>query len=299
MTETTIKEQKIKVSEIFYSAQGEGRFVGVPSVFLRTFGCNFTCGGFGMPRSNVVQFLSTEREDIDPTQYTRYEDLPLVNTGCDSYASWDPRFKHLSPTYNTSEVVQRMLAITPNGHWLQDNGNDVHLVITGGEPLLGWQRAYEELLEHPDMADLKNLTFETNGTQALHDNFKNYLDRWQYGEANQGNREITFSVSAKLSASGELWDDAIKPDVVCEYEQYGTTYLKFVIEKASDFAEVDLAVKTYRAAGFKGVVYIMPVGGVVSVYDKNKFNVADACMARGYYYSPRLHVDLWGNSWGK
>jgi len=34
---------KLKVSEIFYSAQGEGRFVGVPSVFLRTFGCNFTC----------------------------------------------------------------------------------------------------------------------------------------------------------------------------------------------------------------------------------------------------------------
>ena len=34
---------KIKVSEIFYSAQGEGRFIGVPSVFFRTFGCNFKC----------------------------------------------------------------------------------------------------------------------------------------------------------------------------------------------------------------------------------------------------------------
>jgi organic radical activating enzyme len=29
---------KIKVSELFYSLQGEGRFVGVPSVFLRTYG---------------------------------------------------------------------------------------------------------------------------------------------------------------------------------------------------------------------------------------------------------------------
>ena len=38
---------KIKVSEVFYSLQGEGRFVGVPSVFLRTYGCNFTCAGFG------------------------------------------------------------------------------------------------------------------------------------------------------------------------------------------------------------------------------------------------------------
>ena len=41
---------KLKISELFYSAQGEGRFVGVPSVFLRTFGCNFQCAGFGMPK---------------------------------------------------------------------------------------------------------------------------------------------------------------------------------------------------------------------------------------------------------
>ena len=41
---------KIKVSELFYSIQGEGRYMGVPSVFLRTFGCNFTCDGFGMPK---------------------------------------------------------------------------------------------------------------------------------------------------------------------------------------------------------------------------------------------------------
>ena len=41
---------KIKVSELFYSIQGEGRYMGVPSVFLRTFGCNFSCSGFGMPK---------------------------------------------------------------------------------------------------------------------------------------------------------------------------------------------------------------------------------------------------------
>ena len=97
---------KLKVSEIFYSAQGEGRFIGVPSVFLRTFGCNFTCGGFGM--SDRTQ-MSTEREFIDPTKYRIYEDLPLVNTGCDSYASWDPRFKNFSPLLEIDAVVKRML----------------------------------------------------------------------------------------------------------------------------------------------------------------------------------------------
>ena len=49
---------KIKVSELFYSIQGEGKFSGVSSVFLRTFGCNFTCGGFGMPKGEI----SNERE---------------------------------------------------------------------------------------------------------------------------------------------------------------------------------------------------------------------------------------------
>jgi organic radical activating enzyme len=284
---------KLKVSEIFYSAQGEGRFVGVPSVFLRTFGCNFTCSGFGMARGTA----STEADEVAKTVelYSRYEDLPLVNTGCDSYASWHPKYKHLSPTLETGEVVERMLALTPNQRWLQTNGNDVHLVITGGEPLLGWQRSYEELLEHERMRDLKNITFETNGTQELHESFKAYLHHWKRTNC----REITFSVSAKLSASGEAWADAIKPEIVCSYEQYGTAYLKFVVEKPSDFDEVDHAVRCYRSAGFTGVVYIMPVGGVVSVYDGNKFNVADEAMRRGYYYSPRLHVDLWGNSWGK
>ena len=284
---------KLKVSEIFYSAQGEGRFVGVPSVFLRTFGCNFTCSGFGCGPG----VKSTEADEVAKNVhlYKDFNSLPLVNTGCDSYASWHPAFKDLSPTLETNELVAKLLELTPNHKWVQDNGNDVHLVITGGEPLLGWQRAYEELLSHPKMADLKNITFETNGTQELHEDFKLYLDYW----AADGGREVTFSVSAKLSASGEKWEDAIKPEIVSAYQEFGTTYLKFVVEKPEDFDEVDRAASEYRVEGFEGAIYIMPVGGVVSVYDGNKFNVADEAMKRGYYYSPRLHVDLWGNSWGK
>jgi hypothetical protein len=44
---------KLRYSEAFYSVQGEGKFVGVPSVFLRTFGCNFRCMNFGLPRGTV------------------------------------------------------------------------------------------------------------------------------------------------------------------------------------------------------------------------------------------------------
>lgn len=284
--------EKIKVSEIFYSAQGEGRFVGVPSVFLRTFGCNFKCAGFGLPQGESTKEIEPIAANVH--LYKTFEELPLVTTGCDSYASWHPAFKELSPYYTIDETVEKLLALTPNGHWQQDNGNDVHLIITGGEPLLGWQRLYPELLNHPRMSDLSNITFETNGTQALYSEFKDFLDEWYFAH-----REITFSVSAKLSASGEIWDDAIKPEIVADYQQYGYVYFKFVVDKLEHFDEIDRAVKAYRSAGVDGPVYVMPVGGVVSVYDNNRIHIADEALKRGYYYSPRLHVDLWGNGWGK
>lgn len=143
------------------------------------------------------------------------------------------------------------------------------------------------------MSDLKNLTFETNGTQKLLPRFKDYLKEW----TNRG--EITFSVSPKLSASGEDWNEAIKPDIVCEYETVSHTYLKFVVDSLQHFEEVDQAVFEYRKQGFKGRVYVMPQGGVVTPYAQNRVNVADWALMRGYNYSPRLHVDLWGNGWGK
>jgi 7-carboxy-7-deazaguanine synthase len=283
---------KIKVSELFYSLQGEGRFVGVPSVFLRTFGCNFTCAGFGCAPGKK----SSGADEIAQVVhlYNRFEDLPLVETGCDSYASWHPDFKHLSPSYTTNQIVDQMTALTPNKQWIQKNGNDVHLVITGGEPLLGWQRAYGELLDHPKMADLRNITFETNGTQPLQKEFKDYLGHWR-----TENKEITFSVSAKLSASGESWEDAIKPDVVASYQEVGTVYLKFVVETDAHIEEAVKATQAFRAGGFDGVVYLMPQGGVVEPYERNRQRIADICCEQGWNYSPRLHVDLWGNGWGK
>ena len=134
---------KLKISEIFYSAQGEGRYIGVPSVFLRTFGCNFTCAGFGMPKGEVSQEADAVAAELDaePGKYKDFNSLPLVHTGCDSYASWHPKFKDFSPLMTVDEIVHKMLNATPNGRWQQYSGNPVHLVITGGEPLLGWQRS--------------------------------------------------------------------------------------------------------------------------------------------------------------
>ena len=281
---------KIKIAELFYSIQGEGRYMGVPSVFLRTFGCNFKCAGFGMPRGEV----SHEATDIAATHtmiesFMKYEDLPLVSTGCDSYASWHPDFKDLSPMLTSEAIADRIMEILPQDHW-----KDEHLVITGGEPLLGWQRAYPDLINNTKMRDLKEITFETNGTQRLTPEFKEYLRKWN----SVVGRELTFSVSAKLPCSGEKWEEAILPEVVCEYEEVGTAYLKFVIATEQDFADAECAIAAFRTAGFKGHVYLMPVGGVESVYAMNNKNIAILAMKNGLRYSDRLQVPLFKNEWG-
>jgi len=279
---------KIKIAELFYSIQGEGRYMGVPSVFLRTFGCNFKCAGFGMLRGES----STEVEAIAQriTEFKTYNELPLVSTGCDSYASWDPRFKDLSPMLTTDAIAERIMEILPYKRW-----EDEHLVITGGEPLLGWQRAYPDLLNHLSMTGLKEITFETNGTQKLDSKFKEYLTDWAFGS---DEREITFSVSAKLSCSGEARHEAIKPEVVCEYQEVGTTYLKFVIATEEDAEEALETLDIYRAEGFTGHCYLMPVGGVESVYTLNNRRVAELAMKHGLRYSDRLQVPLFKNEWG-
>jgi organic radical activating enzyme len=283
---------KLKIAELFYSIQGEGRYMGVPSVFLRTFGCNFRCAGFGMPLGE----LSKEAEEIAVRHaihpFKEYNELPLVSTGCDSYASWHPDFKDLSPMLTSEAIVNRIMEIIPHGEW-----RDEHLVITGGEPLLGWQRAYPDLLNHPNMAGLKEITFETNGTQKLSPEFRTYLGMWQ-NQDHKLEREVTFSVSAKLPCSGESWDDAIRPEIVHEYESVGTTYLKFVIATEQDFADAERAIAAYRRVGFRGHVYLMPVGGVESVYSLNNKAVAVMAMNAGLRYSDRLQVLLFKNEWG-
>jgi len=296
---------KLRYSEAFYSVQGEGRFVGVPSVFLRTFGCNFRCLNFGLPRGEAmrdekqkngiirnqeVQGLIDNNVHKDTKEFN---DLPIIHTGCDTYASIYPEFKHYNMLKGVDEVVEHLCSLTPNGKWVQDNGQDIHLIMTGGEPLLAWQRLYVELFEHPRMKDLKNVTFETNTTQLLHADFKNYLQ-------DQDRFEVTWSCSPKLSVSGEPWETAIKPEVAVDYADVGGSimYLKFVVADRTDIEEAGRAVEEYKAAGINCPVYLMPLGGRSEEYNLNVQEVANICMEKGWRFTPRLHISLFGNAWG-
>jgi 7-carboxy-7-deazaguanine synthase len=294
---------KITYTEIFYSLQGEGRWAGVPSVFFRTFGCNFRCRKFGRPRDETITGHNPEVTDIiriierDPDRYKKFEDLPLVTTGCDTYASIYPEFKRFNHQEDVDTIADRMHALLPQGRWDQGWADDIHLVITGGEPLLAYQRLYPQLLEECRRHGLRELTFETNGTQELYPEVQQYLVD-AFTHAGRDRECLTFSVSPKLPCSGEAWESAINPKIVKGYEMLGHTYLKFVVSTEQDVEDADRAVDEFREAGFGGPVYLMPLGGVPDVYNLNTQQVAHMAMHRGWRYSPRLQVSLWKNAWG-
>ena len=295
---------KLRYSEAFYSVQGEGKYVGVPSVFLRTFGCNFRCMNFGLPKDKNRWEQHAEGNRYNPEVKAlldagvhetteKFEDLPIIHTGCDTYASIYPEFRHFNKLATVDEVVEHLISLLPEGKWTMDNGQDIHLIMTGGEPLLAWQRLYVDLFNHPKMQDLKHVTFETNTTQLLHDDLFEYIN-------SQTRIHFTFSCSPKLSVSGETWESAIKPNVLLDYSRNSNSdvYLKFVVADMDDVNEVGRAVAEYRKAGVECPVYLMPMGGRSEGYNITVQEVAKLCMERGWRFTPRLHITLFGNAWG-
>ena len=76
----------IKYSETFYSPQGEGKYVGVPSLWIRFFLCNLQCDGFGQTDPTDPSSYDLPYEKIDVTEITDVMDLPVFEKGCDSRA---------------------------------------------------------------------------------------------------------------------------------------------------------------------------------------------------------------------
>jgi len=280
---------KLKYSEIFYSIQGEGRWVGVPSVFIRLFGCNFECRGFGQGRDKSKWIPKDEMPHVtDPNRlnYKSYHDLPVPEIGCDTSASWSHLYKHIATNEESSVIAKKATELTAYKAW----GN-THLILTGGEPLL-WQKQIPDLLSQPEFNTLSNLTIETNATQKLKPEFKAFITSMCLHKG----LHITWSCSPKLWISGEDWKDAIKPEVVQDYATIPNSdlYLKFVVQDNEDIKEV----KTAHGIFGNFPVYLMPVGGTEEGLELTEKQVAEVALKYGYRYSPRLHVHLFGNAWG-
>ena len=160
-----------------------------------------------------------------------------------------------------------------------------------------------ELIAHPYLLT-RYVTIETNGTQIFspYDYFAghNYMfpDHHRKFGVNK-NAGITWSVSPKLSNSGESWSEAIRPEALASYNAwpYSYLYLKFVIRGEYDLVEVEQAISEYDKAGVNiCAVYLMPEGAVD--HQMEELKIAKIALKHGYKYSPRLHLNLFGNEWG-
>ena len=255
----------LPVDEIFPALQGEGSRMGTPSVFIRTGGCNLTCKGFGC---KTISALDGETEIL----------------GCDSIHAVNVKhFKHTWHYYDEAQdLIKDILKVIPNE--THGNAEKSDIIFTGGEPLI----------HHSDKVMINTISyfisrghkvwFETNGTQ--------YIDFHKYDVY----KNVSFSMSVKMSSSGEKKEKRWKPEVVDDYLRYTKdSYFKFVIseksikEEALEVAEFLDQVPTF------GIVYCMPLGDTEQQVSSNAKAVYEFAMKNGFRYSDRLHIRVYND----
>lgn len=150
----------MKVSEYFYSIQGEGEHTGKPAVFLRLQGCNLLCG-------------KPSQDDLT----TPCEGCKWV---CDTIAVWrqgkDMTFEELYDDMAKTGCIKALI-------------DGAHLVITGGEPMLQQEAIHNFLRRLSQKSIDPYVEIETNGTIAPLVELDVYVDRYNVSPklSNSGN----------------------------------------------------------------------------------------------------------------
>ncbi|MGA7240262.1 MAG: 7-carboxy-7-deazaguanine synthase QueE [Bryobacteraceae bacterium] len=222
----------MKIAELFYSLQGEGSLVGVPSFFIRTSGCNLRCSWCDTP-----------------------------------YASWHPE---------GAEMTLDAIMAEAGRH------RGRHAVVTGGEPMIAPEIV--ELTARLRDAGM-HITIETAGTV-----FKPVACD-------------LMSISPKLANStpegawaGQHERLRTQPGILARLMAEYEFQLKFVIAQPGDLEEVRTLVHAVEAPPDR--VVLMPEGIDAEVLRERAIWLAEICKAENFRFSPRLHVDLYGNRRG-
>jgi 6-pyruvoyltetrahydropterin 2'-reductase len=303
----------ITYSETFYSIQGEGHFTGVPSTWVRFFLCNLQCNGFGQDDPTDSSTYELPYKEFDASKIKVVTELPVWDKGCDSSYSWAKKFRHLQKHETADQIVDKLkdhltTKWNPNGLYKHPNsGETAHLVFTGGEPLMrNGQRSAIAIMQAYRSKPMEHkpswVTFETNGTQKLTQEFMDF-----FGNPGVFHSKLFWSCSPKLwTVSGEKRKRAIKPDNLKDYDlvvhqnrgssEVPRGQLKFVLgPKKEQWDELDEVIGLYREAGIDWPVWIMPVGATVEGQELCDGEVATMAQERGFSVSARVHTYLWGN----
>jgi 7-carboxy-7-deazaguanine synthase len=300
---------RVRYSEIFYSFQGEAELAGVPSVWLRFFGCNLNCHGFGQadPTNPSTYVLPYENFNLDGVKSV--DELPVWKYGCDSSYSWSTRYKHLANDVDIPELVNRLTDANrsehnPDGLFIHPKTSQrIMMCFTGGEPMLQQTAIMETLREFHRRGNMpKIVTIETNATRGLTKELSKFISLEFRG---MGGERWHWAMSPKLfTVSGEA--DMVKANIILDYA-HGTTstsVLKFVCNGTDEnWNELDKHLKTIRLhAGMKTVpsVWIMPVGATKDAQEHP--DIADLCieaMQRGFNVATRNQCYVFGNIIGR
>ena len=248
--------RSIYLVEHFFSIQGEGRYSGVPSIFLRFGGCNLKCPGFGS--------YEIEGETIE---------------GCDTLRAVDK--KRFGKSWQPCERATDLVTVVR--HYLEPLGYRPHVVLTGGEPML-----YHA---HPAFYGLVGwlvregfvVTVETNATLAP--DFSRFA----------AYRGVTFAMAVKLSNSKEPEKRRVVPDAVARLAKEGRdSFFKFTLDRELVEGSAHEEIEKIRG-GYDNEVFCMPLGETLQTLRKNAEPVALFCMKHGYRYGDRLHIRLWND----
>jgi len=168
------------------------------------------------------------------------------------------------------------------GDTIEDE-NDVHIVLTGGEPTLpAHQSSFSSYVSEIDETPFVEV--ETNGTQTVQDEFGSIVDQ--------------FNVSVKLSNSGHDKERRINEEAILQYIRMGSSraVFKFVVASEEDFNEVQELVDEFSIPASQ--VSLMPAGQRQEQLAQTYPKIAELCKKNGYKFSPRLHVSIWNSATG-
>jgi 7-carboxy-7-deazaguanine synthase len=219
-------------------------------------------------------FESLQGEGVStgaPCIFVRLAQCNLHCTWCDTKYTWDFERYRYEDEVREQQVaeVARIVNAAPSRR----------LVLTGGEPLLQ-QRALREFFARlsPEIA----VEVETNGTIVPEPAALSRVNQW--------------NVSPKLANAGDPEAFRIRPEALAALRDSGRAYLKLVVNSDQDFAEADALVK--RLVWPSDRVCLMPQAIDREQLRARSFAVAEAARVRGYRFSSRLHLELWGGQRG-
>lgn len=250
------------IYETFYSLQGEGSRMGVPSVFVRSSLCNFTCAGFKV----------------------QYED-PITGEkkyGCDSYYSVDKAFKSTWETVTDfEELVDRIDTTIPDFGKRSMTKPDI--VFTGGEPLIYWKdEVFQRTISHY-ISRGHRVTIETNGSLDIE-----FTREYQ--------KQIMFSASVKLSNSGEPENKRINIETLTKIFEFAPhSYLKFVVSEDSWKRDEQEILNILKDLPVYADIYLMPLGETTDEINNTSKFVFEKAMELGFNYSDRIHIRVFDN----